>query len=382
MTRYGSNLKDFLEYWEDTLHNKAISTPADNAVRIMTVHSSKGLEAQTLFVPFCDWQQEVGSIHPKVWCEGKPQEMAEEIGYVPIQEGDKMANSEYSDEYNEEHVNMAVDNLNMLYVALTRARDNLYVSSCFSLNKDNKLGKNDHVGTYLLESTGLTTQIQHPDELDTVLDMPYAEYTLGEPVIAEQKEEPTDNEIELQLCSNSDRVCFVQSQDSLLYTDYGEEAERRAARIEIGNICHEVFARLTEKIASHHDWQVQLNAILDDFETQGLIESPEQRKDAYFLVSKAWNDPQMQKWFRTPFTVEAEQALYMDGKEYRPDRVMVDKSAGKAIVVDYKFGVRNDAKYSDQVRLYMRAMRLMNYDDVEGYLWYARTGELVEVKDE
>ncbi|MCR5049726.1 MAG: UvrD-helicase domain-containing protein [Paludibacteraceae bacterium] len=383
VTRYGSCLKEFLEYWEDTLHSKAISTSADNAVRIMTVHSSKGLEAQTLFVPFCDWTREVGQIHPKVWCEGKPQDMAEKIGFVPIQEGSKMEKSEYSAEYQEEHINMAIDNLNMLYVALTRARDNLYVSSCFSLNKDNKLGKNDHVGTYLLENTGLTTQIQHPDELDSVWDMPYAEYAIGgKPVIAGEKEESTENEIELQLCSNSDRVCFVQSQDSLLYTDYGEEAERRAARIEIGNICHEVFARLTEKIVSHHDWQVQLNAILDDFETQGLIESPDQRKDVFFLVSKAWNDPLMQKWFRTPFVVEAEQALYMDGKEYRPDRVMVDKTAGKAIVVDYKFGARRDDKYSDQVRLYMRAMRLMNYDNVEGYLWYARTGELIEVKDE
>lgn len=383
VTRYGSCLKEFLEYWEDTLHGKAISTPADNAVRIMTVHSSKGLEAQTLFVPFCNWQREVGQIHPKVWCEGKPQDMADEIGYVPIQEGSKMEKSEYSAEYKEEHVNMAVDNLNMLYVALTRARDNLYVSAEFETKKDGQLSeKSKHVGCYLLESTGLEDQLKRPGELDSVWDMPYAEYAIGEPVIAEEKKESTENEIELQLCSNSDRVCFVQSQDSLLYTDYGEEAERRAARIEIGNICHEVFARLTEKIASHYDWQVQLNAILDDFETQGLIESPEQRKDVYFLVSKAWNDPQMQKWFRTPFTVEAEQALYMDGKEYRPDRVMVDKTAGKAIVVDYKFGVRRDDKYSDQVRLYMRAMRLMNYDDVEGYLWYARSGELVEVKDE
>ena len=294
-----------------------------------------------------------------------------------------MEKSEYSAEYKEEHVNMAVDNLNMLYVALTRARDNLYVSAEFETKKDGQLSeKSKHVGCYLLESTGLEDQLKRPGELDSVWDMPYAEYAIGEPVIAEEKKESTENEIELQLCSNSDRVCFVQSQDSLLYTDYGEEAERRAARIEIGNICHEVFARLTEKIASHYDWQVQLNAILDDFETQGLIESPEQRKDVYFLVSKAWNDPQMQKWFRTPFTVEAEQALYMDGKEYRPDRVMVDKTAGKAIVVDYKFGVRRDDKYSDQVRLYMRAMRLMNYDDVEGYLWYARSGELVEVKDE
>lgn len=375
--RYGSHLQDFLDYWEDTLHTKAIAAPSDNAVRIMTVHSSKGLEAQTLFVPFCQWEREVGYFHPTVWCEARPDEVADEVKYIPVTEGNAMAESEYEDAYHREHINLLVDNLNMLYVALTRARDNLYISSAFAV-KDETLGTNDHVGRYLLESTHLSDKIVQSEGLPTEYDLPYAEYTDGTPVIAPAAEENTVDEHELQLCSNSERVRFVQSQDSLLYTEYGEEAERRAARIDIGNICHEVLARLTEKITTRHDWQVQLNAILDDFETQGLIESADQRKDAYFLVSCAWNDPKMQQWFRTPYVVEAEQALYMDGHEYRPDRVMIDHEAGKAIVVDYKFGGHND-KYFDQVRLYMRAMNLMGYNDVEGYLWYARTGELVKV---
>lgn len=377
VTRYGSHMHDFLDYWEDTLHTKAVATAPDNAVRIMTVHSSKGLEAQTLFVPFCNWEREVGHFHSTVWCQAKPDEVAEEVKFVPITEGNAMAESEYDYEYHQEHVNLLVDNLNMLYVALTRARDNLYISSAFAV-KDEALGTNDHVGRYLLESLDMCDRIVQTNMLKTSYDLPFAEYENGQLVIASADEEDAVEESELTLCSNSDRVRFVQSQDSLLYTEYGEEAERRAARIDIGNICHEVFARLTEKIASRHDWQEQLNAILDDFETQGLIESEAQRKDAYFLVSKAWNDPQMQQWFRTPYVVEAEQALYMDGHEYRPDRVMIDKTAGKAIIVDYKFGGHND-KYFDQVRLYMRAMNLMGYNDVEGYLWYARTGELVKV---
>lgn len=375
--RYGSHMRDFFDYWEDTLRTKAISAPSDNAVRIMTVHSSKGLESQTLFVPFCDWPREVGRFHPTVWCEARPQEMAQTIGYVPISEGAAMSESEYRAEYGEEHINLLVDNLNMLYVALTRARDNLYVSAPFTL-KDDTLGTNDHVGRYLLEATDLSVQIAQTEMLTTPETLPFVEYTYGEPLIAPADDAAAVEEQPVQLCANSDRVRFVQSQDSLLYSEYGEEAERRAARIDIGNICHEVFARLTEKIASRHDWQVQLNAILDDFETQGLIESEEQRKQAYFLVSKAWNEPQMQQWFRTPYTVDAEQALYMDGHEYRPDRVMVDREAGKAIVVDYKFGAHND-KYFDQVRLYMRAMSLMGFNDVEGYLWYARDGRLVPV---
>ena len=373
--RYGSHIQDFLDYWEDTLHAKAIPAPSDNGIRILTIHSSKGLEAQTLFVPFCDWPREVGAIHPTVWCQAQPEEIAEEVKHVPITEGKAMLESDYASEYMQEHINARIDNLNMLYVALTRARDNLFISSAFAMNQ-NGLAANDHVGRYLLEALQMVDFIGKED-LPLTYETPYAQWQIGKPIVAPMEEQPVNGHT-LQMVYNSDQVRFVQSQESLLYSEYGEEADRRAARIETGNICHEVFARLTEKISNFHEWREQLNGILDDFESQGLITSSQSRAQIWGLVSKAWQDPQMKKWFQTPFTVYSEQALYLDGKEYRPDRVMVDEERKTAIIIDYKFGGKND-KYYDQVRIYMRAMQLMGYDHVEGYLWFAQTGTLENV---
>jgi hypothetical protein len=86
----------------------------------------------------------------------------------------------------------------------------------------------------------------------------------------------------------------------------------------------------------------------------------------------------MRDWFTSPWVVEREKPIYMDGREYRPDRVMIDEERKRAIVLDYKFGAHNE-KYFLQVQTYMQAMRLLGYTDVSGYLWYAYGRKLVPV---
>lgn len=377
VARYGSHMQDFIEYWDDTLHKKAIPAPAGEAIRVMTVHSSKGLQSQTLFVPFCQWPKEIGSTHPKIWCEAQPQGEPP-IGFLPIEEGKMMAESAYRKEYDAEHVNQHIDNLNMLYVALTRAEDNLYISAEFAMNKDG-LGTNDHVGRYVLDACAGMADALSDDSLPLTRDgAPYVECTFGQPLIVPVHKKAGGETFdfngvstqELQLCCDSSQVRFVRSQEGLLYAEYGEEADRRAERIDMGNLCHEIFAA-TRRLE-------ELPAVLDDFQTRGLIESDEQRANIEHLINGAWRSPEMRDWFTSPWVVEREKPIYMDGHEYRPDRVMIDEQRQRAIVLDYKFGAHND-KYFEQVRTYMQAMRLLGYTDVSGYLWYAYGSKLVAV---
>ena len=146
MSAYGSNIKEFLKYWDDTMHAKPIPASSTNAIRILTVHASKGLQSQTLFVPFCTWTKEAGRHQPKIWCPADG-----EKDFVPIQDGTEMELSNYAPYREEEHLNMRIDNLNMLYVALTRAEDNLFVSTSYPVNKDGKKGACNHVGQYILD---------------------------------------------------------------------------------------------------------------------------------------------------------------------------------------------------------------------------------------
>ena len=350
---YGSDINRFLEYWDDTMHTKPIPVTSSNAIRIMTVHASKGLQAQTLFVPFCMWEKEDGRHKPKVWCQVS--ERVDSNGdYVPVPFGAEMAESDYQAAYTEEQINMRIDNLNMLYVALTRAEDNLFVSTAYSVNKDGKRGACNHVGAYLMDCYG-------------------EEYEAGDIKVRGERLE-VRGEMGVQtaeLWANSDQVRFVQSQEGALYTENGEEAYRRMARMEEGTICHEIFAHIRKAD--------ELDAVLDDFETRGEIKDPAQRESLKSLISSAWEgSPEMRDWFTAPWELRLEESIYIDQKELRPDRVMINPETKEAIVLDYKFGQWNE-HYKAQIREYMEALRRMGHAPVRGYLWFAQRNQLVPV---
>ena len=352
VSTYGSYAADFLTYWDDTLHAKPIPPTSTDAIRILTVHASKGLQAQTLFVPFCMWPKEAGRHPQKIWCEMAPSLHAGN-DWIPVQDGPEMANSAYSSEHEAEHLNMRIDNLNMLYVALTRAEDNLYISTSYPVTSKGVIGTCNHVGRYIM------------DFLET------DDYEAGQPII-NHKSEIINHKSEIaSLWSNDDQVRFVQSQEGALYTDYGEEAYRRVARMEEGTLCHEIFANLRKAD--------ELDAVLDAFETRGEIRDKQQREELRTLISSAWQgNEQMRDWFTAPWELRLEQAIYIDHRELRPDRVMINPLTREAIVLDYKFGVWND-HYKQQVAEYMEALRRMGYTSVRGFLWFARKNKLVEI---
>lgn len=349
VSAYGSNIKEFLKYWDDTMHAKPIPASSTNAIRILTVHASKGLQSQTLFVPFCTWTKEAGRHQAKIWCKADG-----EKDYVPIQDGTEMELSNYAPYREEEHLNMRIDNLNMLYVALTRAEDNLFVSTSYPVNKDGKKGACNHVGQYILDYVKAD------------------EYEAGDVIVktASLKVESRKTE-DAELWADSGQVRFVQSQEGAMYTAYGDESYRRTAKMEEGTLCHDIFAHIRKAD--------ELDAVLRDFVTRGLIASDEQREKLRGLISSAWKgNDEMRDWFTAPWELRLEEAIYIDQRELRPDRVMINPETKEAVVLDYKFGGW-EKQYIHQVQEYMEALRRMGYSPVRGYLWFAKENKLVRV---
>ena len=141
--------------------------------------------------------------------------------------------------------------------------------------------------------------------------------------------------------------------------------------MEEGTLCHDSFAHIRKAD--------ELDAVLRDFETRGLIASDEQREKLRDLISSAWKGNEtMRDWFTAPWELRLEEAIYIDQRELRPDRVMIKGS--KAVVLDYKFITQQRPGHILQVRDYVSALRRMNYTDVEGWLWYAFGNKLVKVE--
>jgi ATP-dependent exoDNAse (exonuclease V) beta subunit len=123
-----SDIENFLKYWEDKIQNMSIPTPQNtNGIRIMTIHKSKGMEFDTVIIPFCqgDMAKKHGDL---IWCSPSYDAAPPfDLAVMPVPYSEKMKQSIFSKEYNKETEMLWMDNLNTWYVAFTRAKKNLIV---------------------------------------------------------------------------------------------------------------------------------------------------------------------------------------------------------------------------------------------------------------
>ena len=137
-----AGIQSFLDWWEETGSKKSVVLPGNqDAIRILTIHKSKGLEFKVVILPFLTWELDhKPSKQPVLWV--KPSEAPfNELGIVPVRYSKSLTETIFSDSYEEEKYSVFLDNINLLYVALTRAKDVLY---CFSV--DNPRSENSIAG--------------------------------------------------------------------------------------------------------------------------------------------------------------------------------------------------------------------------------------------
>ncbi len=370
--KYGSDKAAFLTYWEDKMHTQSIAAPASDAIKIMTIHSAKGLEAKNVFIPFCSWDMEKDRADDVLWCEAKGLLKApvQKLKQIPIRMSAALANSEYEEEYKHEHKQQRLDNLNMLYVALTRARDTLYI---YGDLPDTKAGTDDTAAALLYRAF-----TDKWEEQGNMLCLSF-----GEPYPATQKQsaklggmidrftfDGADKEPS-ELHVGERPISFQMSRESMESLHFGAEEEGRYARIDLGNVCHAIM--------EHMETQNDRDAALNDAKMRGLIADEAMETEVTRLIDTAWTNIQMIDWFSGKWELLREVTFLTDKAELRPDRVMIDRASSTAIVLDYKFGQR-EKKHVQQVRDYMRIMVELNFRHVEGYIWYTQEAQLEQVR--
>ncbi|MGD2036214.1 MAG: UvrD-helicase domain-containing protein, partial [Bacteroidales bacterium] len=119
-----SDIEKFLEYWEDEGNTKSVSSAeSQNAIRILTIHKAKGLEFKVVMAPYCNWNldQKTNTI---LWTKSPVKEF-DILPLVPVNYSGKLAETYFSEFYYLEMLKSYIDNLNLLYVMLTRAEETL-----------------------------------------------------------------------------------------------------------------------------------------------------------------------------------------------------------------------------------------------------------------
>jgi len=373
-----TDIDAFLKEWDETFCSKTIQSDEMNGIRLISIHKSKGLEFKHVIIPFCDWQLEKQK-DVIIWCH--PEEAPySELPLIPVDYSQKsMHGSVFEENYTQEHLQNVVDNLNLLYVAFTRACHNLYVFG-------RRGGKNSR--STLLEQALPEVVGQLPDALlegmdddQQPLSFSYGTFYTGR---SREKESHTENVFlqptvpyRMQIESFENRTEFRQSNKSQAFTALESDdadQQRQQEYIQTGNVLHRIFStiRTTGDIDSAL-LQLQLDGVLYDSQLS------KDRLTA--MIRKRLESPQVADWFSQRWTLFNECTILSveDGEvcAHRPDRVMTDGS--QWVVVDFKFGSQKPA-YISQVQEYMSLVKSMNPQaEVKGYLWFVYTNKIVAV---
>lgn len=384
-----SDIEAFLTEWDNTIHEKSIHSDAVDGIRLITIHKSKGLEFDHVIMPFCDWKMEQSGT---IWCEPQ-EEPYNELPLVPVDYGQKqMSHTIYEPDYHHEHLQNVVDNLNLLYVAFTRASHSLFV-----LGKRGNVSMRSNIIEQVidqvakhLEQNGVACELEGIGSDAKTDDIVFSYGELEEVKAndkarveekSKEKEKLSQNvfmanekSINVSIQVKTEIPEFKQSNKSRDLITGDEDEEQQKYYIKMGVVLHNVFStiRTTDDIDKALK-QMELDGVLyDDNVSRQRIED---------MIRKRLASPKVRDWFSSKWTVVNECNIVSTAedasvKEHRPDRVM--KDGNETIVVDFKFG-KPHPEYHEQVREYMNLLCQLGCPNVKGYLWYVYPNKIEEV---
>lgn len=358
--KYGGDLYLFLKWWKDSGFMKKLPLPeSQEAIQIMTIHKSKGLGFEVVIIPSCEW--ELNKYSNMIWVSPKEnKEKFNTLPLFPIKYSKDLLETIFVDYHNEEFLKNYIDNLNLLYVAFTRAKKGLI---CFAQEPSDK--EKNKVSFLIKEAIKLESrEIENEKDFKHYFNeeqkyFQYGEYEHLKSCHASNSTQEITGNIFMSIPIN-DRL-KLKTKNIGLSSETGQR--------EYGIVMHDILGRINRI--------EDLEKTLDSYIERGIID-----KDEKLLISgklSTFMKKQLVKnWFNGTFTnLNERDILIPGGKLYRPDRVMISDS--EIIVIDYKFGEIENKAYYKQIENYLSIIRRMNCKDVKGYLCYVTLDKIIEI---
>jgi len=337
-------IQAFLELWDQDKDKLSIIAPkTDDAVLIMTIHKSKGLEFPVVIYPFANTKlKDVSRDH--LWLP-----LPEGLDDIPVgylKASDKMLNwgEVESSAYQEKLEQSEFDNINVLYVAFTRASKQLYILSNLALKKgqeDEKLVSGLLIG-YLKEKNIWNDAI--------------TSYDFG--TIEEQtstSKEPNNTIKQEHYYSSPTRSNSVKivTNSSSLWDSVQEEA------INKGLLVHNIMAEV--------DTAEDLPAAFKKFTSEEDL-STEELLELEKLISTIFTHPELAEYFSDVYKIIRERDIINpNGEILRPDRLNIKDN--KVTIIDYKTG-NVQPYHKQQMDEYAYVLSQMGYEVSKKILIY------------
>jgi len=367
----------FLEYWDEDGERAVLPSNGDiNAIEVSTIHKSKGLAYDVVMIPFSSWKLD-GLTNGDFWIDVLDSPFAE-LGKIPVKYTQSLGKSIFYKQYYEEMLFNYMDSLNTFYVAMTRAKKHLYITAPqFKETVDKKTG----------EITGIEIKNDFiSDLLFQVLTEPASPFPLENNKLNIQdklESEPKENKTVTATASESNKpeIRNISLQDYPQSLALELALEKSTGR-SINNILlmekAAQYGVLAHEIVSLVDNESQIDLFVNQFIEEGVL-AVEDKGLLLEEIHHIWHHPVINKWLSGDYKIWNESSIILeDGSTQRPDKVFTN--AVETIVLDFKFTQGDYINHKTQVGRYMNALKNVGYDNIKGYLYYAKSKELVEVK--
>lgn len=404
-----ADIDSFLKWWDGRGRYATLPAPDGlDAINVMTIHQSKGLEFECVHLPFCsnqlvkydgvDWYELDVDGFPGIDPDDVPP-------LIPLKN-----RSSYSKlpmlvpQIQRYAQTQMIDGLNVAYVAFTRAVNELIIYADPSSTRGETLGSLIYeavisLNSEKLASFGLTPEenqwvmplVRHYTELEngesqliignpvgyakkstttsTTTDVGFAKQMVADDSIKENPRHPSSFDVEIPYEELLNEYRVERSAEMLLPADVEQQGvfdindERH-----VGNFLHSAL--------SHVRHLADLPLAVERTAYRCTI--PERQWRPYLeKLTDALTAPQVKPWFEDYERLMTERPLTASEGLRRPDRV-VEMPNGEVIVIDYKFG-QPHAKYRDQVRDYIALLVQCGYTNLKGYLFFPLTGTVISV---
>ncbi len=358
----------FLKYWDEEGTGKSLPGGANaQAVEVITIHKAKGLAYTVVLMPFLSWKLvNDGLKAPTLWVDSS-QTLFNNIPVVPVRYRKDLSESVFAYEYFEEQVLSVMDNLNVLYVASTRARQRIYgwvpdekISDNTGINTMGKLLKTVATSNKTWQTNGLI--LSKPEFYEGTLTWAY-----GEPFPPTAKESKDESTWMPPLAYHSWQQ-GLQVRYKPLSTE--EESASRLPR-EQGVLMHDALSRLQQP---GDTYLVLKQLLLQGLVTETVAAKIKKQLEGILAL------PVFDNWHSGTMQRLSERALLTDQRELRrPDWVLYN--ASETTVIDFKFTEDNQAgsKHVKQVQEYMKLLSKAGFAGLKGFVVYGNTLDVVAV---
>ena len=344
--KQSASFSEFISYWETKKDKLSIVSPqGNNAVQIMTIHKSKGLEFPVVIFPYAN-QDLYFDMSPKTWF---PVDKNDFNGFSHQFLNLNKELEDYGDLgseiYQHYRSELELDTINLLYVVLTRAVEQLYIVSELDIDTKGNEKLNWYSGLLInyLKSIHLWNDSQ-------------TEYTFGNQDRELEYETGNVSVFQEQFISTSkeDHNLKIVTNSGYLWDTAQEKAQEK------GNLVHNIMSCIKSV--------TDIDFVIDEFLASGKLNS-EQVKELKPVIYDIVNHENLKPYFDSKlFIFNEKDIITKEGYVFRPDRIVIN-DANEAFIIDYKTGTEKQSHIS-QIETYQNILEEMNYKVLKKILIY------------